>query len=106
MKKNTNFFGKLEEVPEDLYKLCSAAPPVVILPLINEKSGDPIARGCIQIHQRGQACLAQNAHDPRPFILCWNNNNRYTDISLHREMGGEHGALNTMRKMFERYARR
>ncbi len=102
MKKSIrNFHGQVEEIPGEILKVVTAAPVVLHLPLLNEETR--IRDGQIQIRQRGRQCLALNVHEPRPFIVCWHSLQGNTDISFHRRMGGEHGALHAIRRMFECY---
>jgi len=103
MTARTNFFGKAEEVPDEINKLVAGAPALLQLPLVNVETGVRSIDGHIRIHQRGKQCLALNNHDPRPYIVCWHSLHGNTDISLHLRMGGDFGALNAARRMFENY---
>ena len=100
-KSIRNFHGQVEEIPGETLKIVTAAPVVLQLPLFSEETR--IRDGQIQILQRGRQCLALNSHEPRPFIVCWHSLRGDTDISFHRQMEGEHGALHAIRRMFERY---
>lgn len=105
MNSFINFFGKSEEVPEDLRKIVTQASVFFRVHLIDEETGvRKTALGTIEVRQRGPSCLARNAHEPRPYITCWHNTYGYTDISFHPRMGGEHGALHALRCMYERYS--
>ncbi|KKL72048.1 hypothetical protein LCGC14_2088780 [marine sediment metagenome] len=105
MRTFPNFFGKPEEVSEDLRKIVTLAPVVIGAHLIDEPTGIRQTHlGTAEIRQRLPACLARNAHEPRRYIVCWHNSHGYTDISFHPRMGGEHGALHALRCMYERYS--
>lgn len=105
--KIRNFFGQSEEIPKDLYKIIESAHPVLNLPLFHFGKPHYGGTGSLQIRQRGASCLALNSYEPRALIVCWANDGvNYTDISFHREMGGERGALDALKRMFERYTGR
>lgn len=85
--------------------MVASAPQLMTLHLVDVQTGKRQSnKGAIEIRQRGAPCLALNSHEPRPFIVCWNNGIGHTDISLHRTVGGEHGALHAARLMYERYS--
>lgn len=100
-KSICNFHGQAEEIPGEILKVVTASAVVLQLPLFSEEMR--IRDGQIQIRQRGKQCLALNSHEPRPFIVCWHSLHGNTDISFHRRMEGEHGALHAIRRMFECY---
>ena len=100
--KRIDFFGETEIVNGSIAVMVGAAPIILTFPVYEDTAGYP---GNIEIHQRQANCLSYNVHDPRPYIVCWSKGGAHTDISFHSSLGGDHGALQEFRSMFERYTK-
>ncbi len=107
MRSVRNYQGKVESISDVVYFMGHGATVVAHFRLLSSTSKSPWepVEGEIELRMRGKGCLERNSHEPRPFVLCWNNGTDLSDISFYGAMSGDHGALQAVRKMFERYVK-